>query len=341
MVSWLRRGKGRPGERQLAREQGRVAALAAVSPNMPQCEVEIVRILDGALNSSGDSVTAAAKLAGDLRQFFRLSESERDASELLWKLWMILLEAVRIVPTENPGHAALVGAVKRLRSQGGPVIGLEGCTLQWADLPHLREYIFDKWYGELATELLGTYKRAGTDQIPAKIPRTWTTTLQRRWTRGESSTSFASQLLSDDYMALILLPYWEIRASLETPPPKDAAVFECKLWVATEWLTRCAQLLHKDLGSAPPEGLDEEEQANIAPGPLCAGVYPQSLERWNFWRSRLSEIASAKPSRGEDGAGGDIVKDIDGQPAPSSASLDRIKQAIAVMDAANNGAEGQ
>lgn len=98
--------------------------------------------------------------------------------------------------------------------------------------------------------------------------------------------SFASHLLSDNVMPWIVLPYWEIRTALETPLPQDPAAFECGLWVATEWLMRCGQLLRRDLGSA--EALSEREEASIAPGPLCEGISPQGLERWEFWRSTLT-----------------------------------------------------
>ena len=139
--------------------------------------------------------------------------------------------------------------------------------------------------------------------------------------------SFASHLLINNVMPWIVLPYWEIRTALETPLPQDLAAVECGLWVATEWLTRCGQLLRRDLGSA--KALSEREEASIAPGPLCEGISPQGLERWEFWRSRLAELASAESRAGEDG---------EGQPAPSDASLARIAEAVAVMDAAGNSA---
>jgi hypothetical protein len=74
--------------------------------------------------------------------------------------------------------------------------------------------------------------------------------------------------------------------------------------------------------------LGERAQAAIAPGPLCEGVPAQSLERWDFWRSRLTQLASAQPPAGEDGAGED------------GTSLGRIAQAVAVMDKASNSEQG-
>lgn len=99
-----------------------------------------------------------------------------------------------------------------------------------------------------------------------------------------------SRLLKDEFPRWMVLPYWEISKALETTP-QEGVVFECYLWVATQWLTKCAQLLRRNMASA--EGLDEEAQEAIPPGPLCKSVPPRSLERWNFWRSRLAELASA------------------------------------------------
>ena len=138
-----------------------------------------------------------------------------------------------------------------------------------------------------------------------------------------------SRLLKDEFLRWMVLPYWEIGKALEMPPP-EGAVFECRLWVATQWLTQCAQLLRRNMGLA--EALDEEGQKAIPTGPLCKSVAPRSLERWDFWRSRLAELASADLLAGNDGAG---------KPGPSErdASSLRIAQAIAAMDAASNSAQ--
>lgn len=109
-----------------------------------------------------------------------------------------------------------------------------------------------------------------------------------------------SRLLKDEFPRWMVLPYWEITKALETPP-QEGVVFEWHLWVATQWLTQCGQLLRRNMGLA--EGLDEGAQEAIPSGPLCESVPPRSFERWDFWRSRLAELASAEPPAGTDGAG--------------------------------------
>ena len=142
--------------------------------------------------------------------------------------------------------------------------------------------------------------------------------------------SFMSRLLKDEFPRWMVLPYWEISKALETPP-QEGVVFEWHLWVATQWLTQCGQLLRRNMGLA--EGLDEGAQEAIPSGPLCESVPPRSFERWDFWRSRLAELASAEPPAGTDGAGKPV-------PSERDASSLRIARAIAAMDAARNSAQG-
>ncbi len=139
-----------------------------------------------------------------------------------------------------------------------------------------------------------------------------------------------SRLLKDEFPRWMVLPYWEIGKALETPP-QEGVVFECYLWVATQWLTQYGKLLRRHMDLA--EALDEEAQKAIPTGSLCKGVPARSHERWDFWRSRLAELASAEPEVGVDGAGKPV-------PIEREASSLRIAQAIAAMDAASNSAQG-
>lgn len=121
--------------------------------------------------------------------------------------------------------------------------------------------------------------------------------------------SFAARLLSQEFQTWIVLAYWEVAAGLETPP-QDVTEFECKIWVATEWLIRSGSILFQDLSSN--EELDAEALASIKPGPLCEDINPQNVERWERWQSRLVELTSENSSL-------------------SASTLSRLKQAFAAM----------
>ena len=181
-----------------------------------------------------------------------------------------------------------------------------------------------------ASYLLLMGLRNGADKILCKDPTELEVYSSEDVDAWKRLNSFMSRLLKDEFPRWMALPYWEISKALETPPQEGVA-FDCYLWVATQWLTHCGQLLRRHMGLA--EGLDEEAQEAIPTGPLCKSVPPRSLERWDFWRSRLAELASAEPPAGKDGAGKSV-------PSERDASSLRIAQALAAMDAASNSAKG-
>lgn len=144
----------------------------------------------------------------------------------------------------------------------------------------------------------------------------------KRW------NSFVSGLVARGCPWWIHLAYCEVSDGLETISHDKATefdvgtVFECKLWVATEWLIRSGGVLWQDLNS--DQELLDEELRSIKPGPLCSDVYPCSAQRWDFWLSRLKELAEKKSTT--------ILKD--GTPhdvALSLSSLSRLEEAITAM----------
>lgn len=67
-------------------------------------------------------------------------------------------------------------------------------------------------------------------------------------------------------------------------------LMESRLWVATEWMIKCADVVFEVVGA---EGqLDEKLARPLKGGSLCANVAPASLERWAFWKKRLAELAA-------------------------------------------------
>ncbi|OJJ44495.1 hypothetical protein ASPZODRAFT_18685 [Penicilliopsis zonata CBS 506.65] len=262
-------------------------------------QADILRILKQGLTSEADSATAAAKLAESLRGYiFSQSNGSRGfLADLLWDLWMTLLHVVKIVPIDHPRHDVLITTIDKLRCEGGPVAGPDD-SKQWADLPEFRICLIYAW--------------ADPSDMSEYTPED-----VKAWNR---LNSFASRLLTDDFKDWIQFAWWEIASGLETAP-QDAAEFEWKLWAATEWLIQCGNLLFKDLTS--PEELDAEVLATVKPGPLCENVPPMSLQRWEFWQSRLAELSGGKYS--VEGSAEDAVL--------GASSLSRIDQAIAAMRA--------
>ena len=70
---------------------------------------------------------------------------------------------------------------------------------------------------------------------------------------------------------------------------------ECRLWVASEWIIHCARLIFQDLASE--EELDEHAARSLRTGSLCDQIPPMSVERWDYWKKRFSELSTVLRKR--------------------------------------------
>lgn len=75
---------------------------------------------------------------------------------------------------------------------------------------------------------------------------------------------------------------------------------DCQVWVATEWIIQCANILFEFFCSK--EELDEAATRAFRTGSLCDDnkVPILSIERWNFWKERFSDIAADADNLGLD-----------------------------------------
>ncbi len=86
------------------------------------------------------------------------------------------------------------------------------------------------------------------------------------------------------------LPVWQFMKALEEPLDDSTDITECELWVASEWLIHCAGPIFKEMSLEAPN-LGESDAGAFTTGPLC-DAEPLSVERWQFWRKRLSDLAA-------------------------------------------------
>jgi hypothetical protein len=112
-----------------------------------------------------------------------------------------------------------------------------------------------------------------------------------RLTDWKSLTAFISRLVNSGYTQLVYLATWEIYDALESPPTKVKALQDCRVWAATEWISQCSQVLMNEM--QPHEGDGEDLRKSEAAGPLFRKELPaRSLQRWEFWKKRLAEMAN-------------------------------------------------
>lgn len=79
---------------------------------------------------------------------------------------------------------------------------------------------------------------------------------------------------------------WELRAALEEDI-QDQDILAFKLAVAGEWIIHAGQAIYIHITMEPTK----EENKVLKPGPLYEGKSKLDLERWEFWKKRLTEIS--------------------------------------------------
>jgi hypothetical protein len=119
----------------------------------------------------------------------------------------------------------------------------------------------------------------------------------------------------------------------------------CRVWVASEWMIHCADKLLKRINSKEKDdGMDARAHGT---GPLCKGIPPLSVKRWEFWKKRFAEFATEAGSLELDSAttvhiadalksmdtaesmyavkGVDIAKDVNAESVDAAMDLDAAK----------------
>lgn len=107
--------------------------------------------------------------------------------------------------------------------------------------------------------------------------------------RWKNFHSFAARLESSNPNPPLDFPIWMLRASLESPLMKGE-VDASEVWVASEWVIRCGDLLFQMMTSN--KALDPRDARAVKTGSLYIDKPPLSIGRWEFWKKRFSEIVA-------------------------------------------------
>lgn len=115
----------------------------------------------------------------------------------------------------------------------------------------------------------------------------------------KSVNSFVSRLVGAGFTQVINLAIWEIREALEEAPTKEGPLMDCRVWIAAEWIANSSEVLRNEM-MRPSDELTERDATSTSVGQLLLsdGISPRSLQRWQFWKKRLAEIADEAESLG-------------------------------------------
>ncbi|KAK0645294.1 hypothetical protein DIS24_g8068 [Lasiodiplodia hormozganensis] len=231
-------------------------------------ERAIFNVLKATLQYPANPQTKATKLAADIEFFCNSAEGAAAIDELLWYLWAVIVEIAQQIPPGHPWQVSLIESLDNLRQRDGSVLGSDKSTMLWKDLPNLSACVREKWIDP-----------TDSGEDPSDNFAKWV-----------NLNSFIAGLTRKGFAPWLNLPIWQLRAALEEPIVKGPAM-ECRLQVASEWLLHCAGPIFKDMKLDEDEEVDESLARALRTGPLCEGKAPQSVERWNFWKKRLSELS--------------------------------------------------
>lgn len=107
--------------------------------------------------------------------------------------------------------------------------------------------------------------------------------------------SFTARITSTNYTPGLIFPIWQLREALEEPPVEGPAM-DCRVWVATEWIIRCAFIVFDLLN--PKEEVTEHTARIFGTGSLIEDIQPLSVERWEYWKRRFFELAANRDGLG-------------------------------------------
>ncbi|KEY70464.1 hypothetical protein S7711_11589 [Stachybotrys chartarum IBT 7711] len=229
----------------------------------------ILHMLKGALDYPASREARASKIANDMVFCCQDFDSRLEVGSAFMNLWDILIRLGCCLPSGHEWQDILVLAIDTIRRRDGLVVEDEP-GYRWSDLPDLPVYLSEHWQRQ-------------PDESDEKWPSDFD-----EW---KNINSFISRLGGSSYVPVLNLGIWEIRKALEDPVTDTKILLNCRVWVASEWILRCNKALFQHM-TLPKKDSSEEPIETESTGPLYGeGLPPWTLDRWGFWKKRLTTIA--------------------------------------------------
>ncbi|KAI0378644.1 hypothetical protein F5Y04DRAFT_142704 [Hypomontagnella monticulosa] len=244
-------------------------------------ERAIANVLKATLQYPVNTEAKASKLADDIEFFCKCLQSDIHFDEMLWEVWRVVLELVSYVPPDHQWQESLVQSLVDLRQRN------------YSNSKH-DELRFLKDLSNLSF-CVREYWNDPTDVNPALWTGETDKELLEEFFKWKNLNSFVARVTSTGFAPWLNLPIWQLRVALEEPPLKGP-LLECQLWVASEWIIYCADLIFEDVNSK--EELNEAMARVLRRGSLCADKPPLGIERWEFWKKRFSDLSADADSLG-------------------------------------------
>lgn len=238
--------------------------------------VAIFYTFQSLLRASGDDNSSSAvvveKTATAMAKVIREVAWQGSDHAPVSACWDNLVNMVEEIPVSHQWHAILVCTIHILHGLiGKPVYSVPGYfpTDTWDGLASLQYHFWDFWDGRSTSYLTAN---PGPEK-DIKVLQ-W-----KRW------ISMFAQM-----PAFIALPYYIMRAiqPLESPIDADPVNAACTLWTACEWFIHRA---YQALECLRAHAIDKDKYLRMGELYRRDVGDPCSLERWDWWKHRLQELA--------------------------------------------------
>ncbi|KAI9897352.1 hypothetical protein N3K66_007208 [Trichothecium roseum] len=254
------------------------------------------RVFEGFKSNLGLPMSMEARrasIANDIVSFCETRGPDYHAGGVFLTIWSLMLHIVSCIPANHEWQEALASAVDTVRRREG-YTGQGPEELLWSDLPVLSMRLREHW--ENSTYHMDIFLAQDHSTNKNQEPFEGDESSPRTLSNWKNFNSFVSRLVASGFHEPIYLCIWELTSALENPAA-DAGLMDCRVWVAAEWLIRCGRVL---LDQINVTNRDPDIDANFQdPGPLYGEDQPpRSLQRWEFWKTRLGEIHAQSASLG-------------------------------------------
>ncbi|KAJ3529072.1 hypothetical protein NM208_g9922 [Fusarium decemcellulare] len=220
------------------------------------------------LEYPADIKSKSLKLVQDI-DFFSETQGPPDEPDIVsgppWYLWWMILDLAACVPPDHEWQDCLVQVLEIL-DQRDEKEQEEKKETGWSE--------YFSYLSMAVTEQHDRYYSLGSGNASSVA----------QWKNFTSFIARTSTHSTWRWRSII-----HLREALEEPPVKGPDM-ECRLWVVTEWIIRCAGDIFEEMNHS---GEIKDSTAWLYEiGPNCDAKRVLSLERWKFWKKRLSELAA-------------------------------------------------
>lgn len=218
-----------------------------------------------------------------------------EPAALASRTWQVLMRVASRIPTEHHGQDVLIRVVSML----------DHCR-PWADLPGFNMSIRDSWNHSTSPERQIDSPIVVTDQTRAGPTFEVDAEDDLEFSREEwlNLNSFIARLFNIKGQRFANFALWEMRNGLEEDADDGGTsdVANARVLVASEWIRRSGPRIWNEcvMSTFSDEPEDATHGSPYRGGALFTGSGGFNLERWGFWKRRLTELhkgidASARP----------------------------------------------